>query len=89
MSTRNKKTEQLIDRLELPSDALGTTKIGISGRKRLLVENHTGILSYGDSYIEVSCRGMKLKVRGDGLRLEAMDKNDMLICGRIVSLELE
>lgn len=89
MSSHNKKSEQLIDRLELPSDALGGPKISISGRKRLLVENHDGIRSYGDSYIEVSCGSMTVKVRGDSLRLAAMDKNDMLICGRIVSVELE
>lgn len=89
MSGQSKKREELIDRLELPSDALGVPKLSISGRRRLLIENHCGILCYGDSLIEVGSRSMKIKVRGDELRLRAMDKNDMLICGRIISVELE
>lgn len=89
MSDRSKKSEQLIDRLNLPADALGTPTLTVSGRRRLLVENHGGILCYGDSLIEINCRNMKIRVRGDDLRLGAMDKKDMLICGRILSVELE
>lgn len=89
MSGQSKKTEQLIDRLELPADALGMPKLTIGGRRRLLVENHCGISRYGDSLIEINCRNMKVRVRGDELKLKAMDKNDMLICGRILSVELE
>ena len=32
---------------------------------------------------------VKLAVRGDALRLEAMSGSDMFICGRIIALEFE
>lgn len=89
MSQQTRKAEQLIDRLQLPADALGTPGMRISGRNRALIENHNGILCYGDSLIEINCRGMRIRIRGDDLRLKAMDKNDMLICGRILSVEFE
>ncbi len=89
MQGKGKKAELLADRLEIPADALGAPKLSICGRRRVLVENHCGILSYGDTMIELCCRDMKIRIRGDGLRLGAMDKKDMLISGRILSVELE
>ncbi len=89
MKAKHNKAELLADRLDIPADALGLTKLSLCGRSRLLVENHCGIISYGDSIIEVSCVKTKLIVRGDKLLLKAMTGSDMLICGRIISLEFE
>lgn len=90
MGKYNDKAELLADRLDLPADALmGSTRLSLCGRRRLMIENHHGIISYGENLTEVSCGGVKLAVRGDGLRIGAMDKKDMLICGRIISLEFE
>ncbi len=83
------RAELLADRLELPADALGALKLSLCGRNRLLIENHRGIIAYGESAAEIACGASKLVVRGDELRLAAMDKKDMLICGRILSLEFE
>lgn len=83
------RAELLADRLELPADALGALKLSLCGRNRLLVENHRGIIAYGESVIEIDCGVSKLVVMGDELRLAAMDKHDMLICGKILSLEFE
>lgn len=89
MSEKNDRAELLADRLGLPSDALGSTKLSLCGRSRLFIENHRGIISYGENVTEIACGGAKLVVRGDGLRLAAMDKHDMLISGRILALEFE
>lgn len=83
------RAELIADRLELPPDAFGALKLSLCGRNRLLVENHRGIIAYGQSAIEIDTAASKLVVRGDELRLCAMDKHDMLICGRIISLEFE
>ena len=80
MGKYNDKAELLADRLDLPADALvGSTRLSLCGRRRLMIENHHGIISYGENLTEVSCGGVKLAVRGDGLR----------IGGRIISLEFE
>ncbi len=82
--------ELLADRLELPSDALaGTAKLTVNGRRRVLIENHSGIITYEDNMIAVNCGAMKAVIRGDNLSLGAMDKHDMLIMGRILNIEFE
>lgn len=81
--------ELLADKLDLPADAAGAAKITLYGRRRLLIENHKGILNYGEDIIEVDCGGMKTVIRGNDLSLGAMDKNDMLVTGRVLSIELE
>ena len=90
MNRVKKSAELLSDRLELPSDAVaGSPKLTLSGRRQLFVENHRGILSYGDRRIVVDCGSMRVCITGDELELAAMDKADMLIEGRILSVELE
>lgn len=82
--------ELLSERLELPADAVaGTAKLTLHGRRHLLIENHKGILKYGETLISVDCGDLKVHVCGDGLNLSAMDKSDMLITGRILSVEME
>lgn len=87
---KNIKAEELIDRLDMPARlCLGAPKITICGRSEMLIENHSGIVSYGTELVEIDCGGSCVRVRGDGLRLGAMDKKDMLISGRLLVVELE
>ena len=53
MKSKRDKAELLADRLDIPADALGLTKLSLCGRSRLLIENHCGIISYGDALIEI------------------------------------
>ena len=89
MSGKNEKAELLSERIDLPSDVtFGTVKLSVYGKNRVLIENHKGILHYSENIIEVNARGMTVKILGDELSISAMDKNDMLITGRILSLKL-
>lgn len=88
MSGKN-KAELLSERLDLPSDiSAGSAKLSVYGKSKVLIENHRGILHYGENEIELSAKGMTIRILGDELSISAMDKNDMLITGRIISLEL-
>ena len=89
MKTKRDRAELLADKLGIPADALGCVKLSLCGRSRLLIENHRGIITYNDDLIEIDCGSVKLVVRGDALRLEAMNGSDMFICGRIIALEFE
>ena len=81
--------EEVADKLELPGEILaGVPKITIIGRRRALIENHGGLLKYGEELIELGGK-TKMIIRGDGLRLVAMNKTDMVIAGRILSAEYE
>ena len=85
MKTKRDRAELLADKLDIPADALGSVKLSLCGRSRLLVE----IITYNDNLIEIDCGSVKLAVRGDALRLEAMSGSNMFICGRIIALEFE
>ena len=89
MKAKRERAELLADRLDIPADALGSMKLSLCGRSRLLIENHGGIISYGDALIVIGCGRARLIVHGGGLRLEAMNAGDMLICGTITALEFE
>ena len=90
MGKLNEKAELIADRFDLPDDALaGTVKLTVNGRRRVLVENHKGIVSYEDDLIAVDCGSMRINIRGDGLQLGAMDRDDMLILGRLLAIEFE
>lgn len=89
MSGKYEKAELLSERLDIPSDiSVGTAKLSIFGKNRVLIENHKGILHYSENEIELSAKGMTVKLLGDGLSIAAMDKSDMLITGKILSVEL-
>ena len=89
MKTKRDRAELLADKLDVPADALGSVKLSLCGRSRLLIENHRGSITYNDNLIEIDCGSVKLAVRGDALRLGAMNGSDMFICGRIIALEFE
>lgn len=89
MKVKHDRAELLADKLELPADALGSVKLSLFGRSRLLAENHRGIVSYTDAAVVLDCGASKLNVRGDSLRIKAMSGKNILICGRIVALEFE
>ena len=78
MKTKRDRAELLADKLDIPADALGSVKLSLCGRS-----------TYNDNLIEIDCGSVKLAVRGDALRLEAMSGSDMFICGRIIALEFE
>ena len=78
------RTAQLLD---LPADALaGVPRLELVGELR--VENHKGILAYGDEEIQVSGGGFLIQIRGSGLELRAMTGLELLITGRIDSIQL-
>lgn len=81
---------ELADRLALPEDALlGSTKLTVTGGRRALVENHRGVLDYGSERVVISAGRSKLNINGTELCLSAMNKQELLISGRIQSVEWE
>ena len=84
------KVEHLAYKLDLPAEALtGAAKLTVTGRRQALIENHRGIINYDENTVTVSCEGYRLSIRGDDMRLEGMNDNDMLLTGRILSVEFE
>lgn len=89
MSGKKEKTELLSEKIDVLSEVgVGSAKLSVYGRSKVLIENHKGIAHYGENEIELNAKGMTVRILGDGLSISAMDKDDMLITGRILSLEL-
>ena len=66
--------------------ALRVTTIGGA---RALVENHLGLLAYGQDCVRVRCRRGAASIRGSGLALREVRKDALIITGRIDSVELD
>lgn len=59
------------------------TLVELYGNERVLVEQHRGILSYGEEMIRVGTSFGCLTVEGHGLRLCCMSRSQLVIRGRI------
>ena len=82
--------ESLAGRLDLPADVMaGVPKVTVTGTSRVLVENHRGLLAYSDTEVAVDGKGVRVRVRGDGLLLRAMDREMLLVTGTILGVDLE
>lgn len=84
-----KLSEELSQRLDLPGQAMpGSVRVEIVDRRRVLIENHRGILHYSQELIEVAAARGHIVLHGSGLMLEAMRGGDLLISGNISGVEL-
>ena len=88
MKAKRDKAELLADRLDIPADALGLTKLSLCGRSRLLIENHGGVTGYGRCRIQVRVRYGLISVCGEGLQLARMTREQLVISGRVDSVTL-
>ena len=81
---------ELADRLDMPEDVLlKAAKLTVTAGRRVLVENHRGVLDYSAEHILVNLGRGKLSISGANLKLKAMNRNELLISGRIQTVEWE
>lgn len=89
-----KKRKGLLERtasaFSLPGDVLaGLSCVQLVGREELYLQNHRGILAYGEEEILISGGKLLIRVRGSGLKLRSMTATDLVITGTITAVELE
>ena len=90
LKKRDGLARELAERMELPTEALlGAAKLSVTGGRQALIENHRGILAYGPEQIVVSTGRGKICLNGSELRLRAMNKNELLVLGKLQSVEWE
>lgn len=81
--------ENALEKYGLPSDAFGACRICLSGMKHASIENCRGLLEYSSECIVVDCKKEKIRICGEGLIIIAMKREELIIGGKIISLELE
>jgi sporulation protein YqfC len=93
MSLNDKKDiflEKAADILDLPEEVVaGMPRITVTGCKRVMVENHRGILEYGDREIQINGGRMVLTLRGENLELRSLNTTELLVTGRLTGMEFE
>jgi sporulation protein YqfC len=85
---KKKIWERAADALDLPADVVaGLPRVEILGCRRLFMENHKGILEYGDEAVDINGGQIVVKVRGQNLELRTMNATELSLDGVIHNVE--
>ena len=87
---RRQKQTRLERVLEIPKEISSSEpKITIIGFNEMLIENYKGILEYQEFYIRISTHIVILNINGFNLNLTEMTSDDILITGKIETVDFE
>lgn len=76
--------------LEIPKEVtLQVPRITILGFEELLIENYKGILEYEEFFIKISTFIGIININGFNLSLNQMTEDDIMIKGKIDSIDFE
>ena len=85
-----KKARKLDEILEIPVQlSTNNPKITIVGFERVLIENYRGILEYQDYFVRLNTYIGIININGFNLNLEEMTTDDLLVTGKIDSIDFE
>lgn len=89
MGGKERWMEKLTRQMEQsPEPVPGLPLVEIAGQGRVLIENHRGVCGYGREQISVRVKFGEIAVRGCGLELARMTKEQLVITGKIESVNL-
>lgn len=76
--------------LEIPKEVISKApKITILGFQEMLIENYKGILEYQDYFVRLNTYIGIININGFNLNLEEMTTDDLLVTGKIDSIDFE
>ena len=82
--------QKAAEKLSLPADVVaGVPRVEITGCRQVFIENHRGVLEYGSELIDVNGGRVTVRIEGADLILKAMNKNELLIGGNIMSVSFK
>ena len=80
--------EKAADLFDLPPDIVaGVPRVEITGGRQLYVENHRGLLGYEQDEVSINGGEVVLRIKGEGLRVNAMRLGQLKLEGTISSVE--
>ncbi len=90
MKKKKKKQNRFEEWLEIPKEiSTEKPKLTIMGFEELLIENYKSILEYQDFYVRLSTYIGIININGFELKLNEMTNDDLLITGKIESIDFE
>lgn len=82
--------DKIADGWDMPGEVVpGQSVLELLGENQVLIEGHKGVRQYGPETIDVKLRFGLVCVRGCGLELTHMTRSQLVIRGRIDSIELQ
>lgn len=87
----NKKgfMEQITNAADLQDEPIpGLPLIEIAGERRVLIENHRGVIEYGSQTIRVKVKYGQVCICGSGLELARMTRGQLVISGWVDAVQL-
>ncbi len=89
LENTHKIKEKIANVLELPKDIiLDITKIIITGKDSVVIENHNGIISYSESKISINSGDGILTIKGKDLTIKSIVEEEISIKGKINAIDL-
>ncbi len=74
--------------MELPPEAVsGFARITLTARRQAVVEHHRGLVGYGEDHVDLAEGPGRVRILGAGLVLRAMDRETLIVSGRIDRVE--
>lgn len=87
---KKKNNSRLNNILEFPEEISNNEpKITIIGFKKIMVENYKGILEYENFFVRLNTTIGVLNINGFNLGLNEMTDEDLIITGKIESIDFE
>lgn len=87
---RRKLKAALANTLDLPEDLLDHLPVlHLTGKQRLWVENHRGLIAYDPRLIRIRTHGGVIEVAGESLLLKNLGPEELLILGTIEAVDLK
>ncbi len=87
---RKKIKQNLSEILELPIDvSLDLPRVVIHGHLGVLIQNHRGIIMCSSERITIGIGRGQITILGDGLEVEEVSREDIVIRGSIKSVHME
>ena len=89
-NNRERRVNKLNKILEMPKEiSSAEPKITIMGFNQMLIENYKGILEYQDFFARINTYTGIVNINGYNLSLTEMTTDDIMVTGKIESVDFE
>lgn len=83
-------SESIADKWGVPKEVImNIPRLTISGDREIYIENHKGLMGYSSTEIRISTPMGIVKISGEGLNIERIRLEDVLISGSFKRVEYE
>ena len=90
MRGQEKLLQRIVEGISLPGETIpGQTVVEIGGDNRILVENYCAIREYSPHQIEIRVKYGTVTVKGTGMELRRMTREQLVISGKIDGVMLQ